>query len=309
MPTGELTIFAVAISTIVAIAVTMIAMRRRWLNHLPDCQVALREATSVHKQIVARADKAYRREAKYHAGLVSDRQRRLESAQQYGRELLGCAGSTFVAYEHQLRTEHGVFPMEGSVRAYTDGSGDLYVDRRTTATRMAAGAYIGGTAGMVAGGMLRKKEYHDTRELYFIVESDYFYTAVPCSPDSSQHLMRLASDVNMAAKRVEFNAVERERLTAISQRDLEEAVDATGWVDATLASLQAAEADTGLVDRCQAACDGAIPFDGLEAVEEEIAAWEADWGEHSASSRAAGRGGYARHAKRELPAAGAIDPQ
>ena len=82
--------------------------------------------------------------------------------------------------------------------AAVDAAGNLAVTKRSTLTRMAAGGVLLGPVGLLGGGMMKKTQKHDTRELYLLIETPTFVAALACKPDDGAKVRAFAAKVKTA---------------------------------------------------------------------------------------------------------------
>jgi hypothetical protein len=124
-------------------------------------------------------------------------------AEKVGRQLIasvtGLDGSV-VAHENSITINGKTFVMNASVRASVDMGGNFFHHSRSTLTRMAAGGFLFGPVGVLAGGMVKKATTHDLRELYLLVEGDEFAAAITCNPNGGPAARQAAAAINQAAK-------------------------------------------------------------------------------------------------------------
>jgi hypothetical protein len=97
-------------------------------------------------------------------------------------------------YDGKLETPQGVIDLTREAATATcDTAGNLAVTKRVTVTRLVAGGIIGGL-------LFQKKQKHDTRELYLLVESESVASIIECDPDKGGAARGFAVEVNNAAK-------------------------------------------------------------------------------------------------------------
>lgn len=144
-------------------------------------------------------------------------ERRAAEAEMVGRERVvsfsGLDGSV-VAEANSLTINGKTFVMNTSVRASVDTGGNFSQHSRSTLTRMAAGGLLLGPVGMLAGGMVKKSQNADLRELYLLIEGDDFAAAITCNPNLGSAARQAAAAINQAAKT--SVGLEKRRSEAIS---------------------------------------------------------------------------------------------
>lgn len=178
----------------------------------------------------------------------------LEYASGYGMRKVGSFHG-LTLYEHQLMVPSGIMGFEtGHVRVTIDTAGNLVQTQRATLTRMAAGGLLLGPLGALLGGMYKKKEMQDTRELYILVESDTIGAVLPLDPDQGPKARRFAAMVQSTANGAPARAQQREQSVAQWQRYLDDMmVQRFNALAAPRAAAAAAEADTARLDAARAA--------------------------------------------------------
>lgn len=88
------------------------------------------------------------------------------------------------------------YNLDASVQARVESGGSI--DRRTTATRVAAGALLTGGVGAIVGAIAKKRI--DLRELYLVVEADEWAELVELKPKQGAQARELAQKINLAAR-------------------------------------------------------------------------------------------------------------
>jgi gas vesicle protein len=208
---------------------------------------ALRDAEKQHAAAVAEKQAALKAATKAHKKAVNAAERDVHQAERHGTKRLGSVG-TVTAWEHEIRTDGGLFAMTPEVTATVQSGGELLVSSRASLTRIAGGALLGGPVGAIAGGLLRKDTSKDLRELYLLVEGKEFATLVDCNPDEAAKVRQFATAINLAAKVSLQRATERAEKVAVAQTALAGVVADTRAVDAAQENLDGIRADTGAVD-------------------------------------------------------------
>lgn len=90
------------------------------------------------------------------------------------------------------------YHLDSSVRASVEAGGSI--DRRTSATRVAAGAVLTGGVGAIVGAIAKKKV--DKRELYLVIEADEWAELVELKPKHGAQAREFAQKINLAARNV-----------------------------------------------------------------------------------------------------------
>lgn len=185
---------------------------------------------------------------------LKDAESKLQEAHSYGTRKVGGYGSVTL-YEHVLTTPQGTINLEvESVTASVDTAGALLESRRSTLTRMATGGLLLGLPGLIAGGMAKKKETSDNRELYLLIESSSVAAIVPCKPDDGARVRQLAASINTASRGAGARAAQRSQLVAQWSQYVEDMrrqrLDAIARAEA---EVEATRADTHRVDAAREA--------------------------------------------------------
>jgi hypothetical protein len=159
----------------------------------------------------------------------------LAQTQQVGlRKLKAYSGKngTATLYEHQVVTPSGTADLlDGECKASVDTAGNLTRSSRTTLTRMLVGGALAGPFGALAGGMLKKKNSTDDRELYLLIESPTVGALIQCNPDDGGKVREFATMVNTASRNA--SNVQQQRTVGIEQ--------ATSALHAARGNVQALE--------------------------------------------------------------------
>lgn len=124
-------------------------------------------------------------------------------------QFFGHVGQLFFYADRVLAYEGGhrptVWPMTSDVRTSVETAGQLRTSKRPTATRMAIGAILPGSA-LVPGFAFQKKETHDDRELYFLAEGSTWAKLVKVDPSLQEVVLTVSAEVNACARRVAQSA-------------------------------------------------------------------------------------------------------
>jgi hypothetical protein len=155
-----------------------------------------------------------------------------------GPKLARYGGMTL--YERAIHTPNGRSSLAGAT-ATVDTAGNLTVTKRVTATRLVTGGIVGGL-------LFKKKETHDSRELYLLMETDELSSAVECPPDDGVAARAFAARIETAAKQESLAAPLRPALVAQAQHDLDAVRGRTSVIDACKQGLAQVEADPSLLE-------------------------------------------------------------
>lgn len=210
---------------------------------------------------------------------VKQAERGLAQAQQIGtRKLRSYTGKNGAVVLHEL---HVVTPsgtanlLEGECRAAVDTAGNLVRSQRTTLTRMVVGGALAGPFGALAGGMLKKKQSQDDRELYLLIESPTVGALIACNPDDGAKVRELATMINTASRNAAN--VNQQRIVAIqeAQASLDTTRQNTQALESGKAEFARVQADTARLDAAKSAMPvAALPSSVAAAAVVEIAAAE-----------------------------------
>ena len=105
--------------------------------------------------------------------------------------VLTCTGASL--HEGYVVTGDGTYYIGPSTKATVDTAGNIAVTRRATLTRFAL-------LGFGPALLFQKKQVHDARELYLLIEDDDWMTIVACDPSEGEKVRRVAARINEMAK-------------------------------------------------------------------------------------------------------------
>jgi hypothetical protein len=91
-----------------------------------------------------------------------------------------------------------VRPVDQHLIADVDMSGGVETTSRPTLTRMAATAFLPGSA-LLPGLALQKRTIHDSRELYLTIEHPEWAAVLPVRPEAALTVRQIAAGLNQAA--------------------------------------------------------------------------------------------------------------
>lgn len=146
--------------------------------------------------------------------------------------------------------------LNGSVSAAVDATGNVAVDRRTTAGRVVAGAVIAGPVGAVVGAAAKKKQVNDFRALYLTVTGPGFSVVFTCDPDTGGPARQFAAAVNSCAMNADRVRAQRSAALKSAQARLEEANADTGAVRLAESRLSSVMADRSEIEAAKLALAG-----------------------------------------------------
>jgi len=229
-------------------------MRRRENARIAAMSPAEREqhdAVVEYRANVARTQKALDAETRSRASRLKAAEKALASAHTLGSAAVtqyrGKDGSANVT-QTDIQVPQGTFPLTAAVNATVDTAGNLATSSRSTLTRIAAGGILFGPVGAIVGGVAKKTNMHDTRELYLLIASDLFATLITCNPDDGQRVRQFAIAVRQAALHADQMRALRSQAVTQAERTLAWEQQNTAPVDAARAHLHQASADTTRVD-------------------------------------------------------------
>jgi DNA repair exonuclease SbcCD ATPase subunit len=197
----------------------------------------------------------------------------LRDAEQSGQKKLG-SYKDVTLYEDRVKTAQGTAKLTPEVTASADTAGNLAVTKRITLTRLAAGGIVGGL-------VFQKKQKHDTRELYLLVETPEFANVTEGNADDGAKVRELAAKITTAGRNAANVARLREQAIESAKRELEQArsdrtaietaEDALRQVEADLTAVESArtalaeiEADTSEIEKRRIELDALRPPDTVE---------------------------------------------
>jgi len=224
---------------------------------LKSAERALKESEKEHESRVKQGQRLLVQAEKQHEGAVKDVQKELQAAQkdydkgiksaekrlrdaeQSGQKKLGNYKDVTL-YEDRITTAQGTAKLTPDVTASADTAGNLAVTKRITLTRLAAGGIIGGL-------VFQKKQKHDTRELYLLVETPEFASVTQGSAEDGSKVRDLAAKIVTAGRNAANVARLREQAIDSAKRELEQARLNRSAVEGAQARLRQVEADVTTV--------------------------------------------------------------
>jgi Short C-terminal domain len=109
-----------------------------------------------------------------------------------------------------VKNDHGgatIYPVDEHLRATMETAGSITVTKHPTLTRMAAGALLPGSA-LIPGFAFQKKQTHDSRELYFVIEHPEWAAMAQVNPNFAAAVREVTMKLNQAAAK---RSLERQR--------------------------------------------------------------------------------------------------
>jgi hypothetical protein len=186
-----------------------------------------RESVQEYRERTRPAEKEYRRETASIDSMIRSAQEQMDKAQATGRATIQTyrgKDGTVTLFEHQISVNGRNFPLDETINAAVDTSGNLARTKRATLTRMTAGGLLLGPVGILAGGMIQKKKLHDDRELYLMVEGKEFTALVTCYPDHGATVRQFAAKISQACKSVDMMNARREKAVESASKNLSRAM-------------------------------------------------------------------------------------
>lgn len=213
---GIIAIVAAILLILAVIVILLVVKEKRRVESLSPADRAVHDALQAakseygeaireHKGRVRAAEKDYRREMGAVDAKMRSAQAQMTKAEKTGRSLVqsyrGKDGN-IALFEHEIVINGKIFPLDNTVSATVDSSGNLARTKRSTLTRMTAGGVLLGPVGILAGGMIQKKKLHDDRELYLLVEGREFTALLTCQPEQGVTVRQFAAKISQASKTV-----------------------------------------------------------------------------------------------------------
>jgi hypothetical protein len=119
-------------------------------------------------------------------------------------EYLGFVGPFIFWSDRILTGDRSVVLMDGDAKASVETAGSLAVTQRPTLTRMAVGSLLPGSA-LIPGFAFQKKQTHDSRQLFFIVEHPEWSIFQEVGPELEAVVREVAVSINRAASQLSRN--------------------------------------------------------------------------------------------------------
>jgi hypothetical protein len=268
MDSSSVGVLVVIILVAIVTLTIVFAVRAKRQKELTRVE-AMSPAERAHHDAVLEYYLAVKNAEKAHAVEIKAREQRLKivekaykAANDFGTRKIasyrGKDGSVSVT-GLTIATPQGNFRLDQKVNATVDTAGNLATSRRTTFTRVAAGAVLFGPVGAIVGGVAQKNKIHDNRELYLMVEGDGFAGLITCNPDDGQKVRQFAMAVKQAATRYPETVLRREIEIKKATKALETERAATGAIDKARAQLEITKLDTSRIDSATRAIESASP--------------------------------------------------
>ena len=152
-----------------------------------------------------------------------------------------------VLYERVIVTPNG---HEVSVRGATasvDAAGSIAVTQRPTLTRAAAGGLLFGPIGVLGSLASRKREVHDTRELYLMIETELGGIVVECPGSDGLVARQFAMAIGTVARNLDTVEAQRAAMAEAARSTLARLEADTRSVDAARAEAARVRRDPALL--------------------------------------------------------------
>ena len=185
-----------------------------------------------HTTAMRNAHKKVERAEKEHRRAVHDAEKAV--AKQQKPKTIGRYRQTTLT-DGTISGPGGGGQLTSEVQASVDTAGNLAVTKRVTLTRLAAGGIVGGL-------VFQKKQKHDSRELYLMVEGPDFAILQECSADDGAKVRKFAQQINVAAKASVARAEERAQTLAEAEGRLSRVREDRSAIVAAKAEAAALEA-------------------------------------------------------------------
>lgn len=213
--------------------------KKAYERRVSDARKLLSQSEKEHERAVKEAQSQLEGAQKEHDRAVKAAEQRVADANASGRHKLGNYKSVTL-YEDRIATAEGTCELSPEVTATVDTAGNLQVNKRITLTRWAI-------AGPFALAM-RKKEKHDTRELWLLIETPSFASLVECDPNDGAKVRELAAKITTAGRNAVSGAQARARVVEEAERELPRAREDRTAIDHAREKLAEVESDVAAID-------------------------------------------------------------
>jgi hypothetical protein len=201
----------------------------------------IRRLEKEHKKHVERVAQELERTRREHQKALKRAEKDLQRASS-PPPLIQTLWPTVRLYEDRVETPDGTRPLTPQLEAAVDTAGNFAVGGRSTLTRMAGGAVLGGGLGLMVGAAAKKDVDKDKRELYLLITDPGWATVVKFKADQGEKVRRLAQQINIAARNVESAKAARRRTIAGAEEQLRATMANTSGISAASDALEAARA-------------------------------------------------------------------
>lgn len=211
----------------------------------------LHEATKEYQLRVGQDEATLQSVTKDWGKKVRSAEKILQGAQSIGSRSLASFGSVRLSEDRIVTSDGTAFFSAGPVEATVDSAGNLAVTKRVTLTRLVAGGIIGGL-------IFQKKQKHDAREVYLLIETPSFGSLVECKPDDGAKVRQFAMKVNAASKSWSLLDQQRDQAVAVATEQLGDVqIGREHQIGQAAQNLDVTRKDTGRMDAAKTSSDKA----------------------------------------------------
>lgn len=248
---------------------------KEYERRVKDARKLLSESEKEHERAVKEARSQLERAQKEYDKAVRAAEKRVADAQASGRRKLG-SYKTVTLHEDRIVTADGSCDLSPEVTATVDTAGNLQVNKRVTLTRWAV-------AGPFALAM-RKKEKHDTRELWLLVETPNFASVLQCDTNDGAKVRELAAKITTSGRNAASIAQTRARAIEEAEHELPRIREDRSAIERAQQNLTQVETDRAAVGAAREALERTeADHDDVERLTEAVAALETEGGPDSTS--------------------------
>ena len=176
-----------------------------------EAKARLKQAEKDHSHAMKGLERSLKDAQKAHDKAVADAEQHLSEVEQ-GRALAVCA--PFTLFADRVHTSEGTVPLGPGMSASVESSGSLQVEHRPTVTRACC-------TGCLPAFFWRKKETHDTRNIFLQLQGPNLASVAQLPPNQEQHARTFAAAFNGAVSGAPAARAEREKAAVAAQADLE----------------------------------------------------------------------------------------
>jgi hypothetical protein len=203
---------------------------------------ALRDARREHDRAVAVADRVLRDAERSRANDLLVARAQLAAAEDPRGRLVGVYRGVEL-YERVIVTPDGHEVTVRGATADVDAAGSLAVTHRPTFTRAAAGGLLFGPIGVLGSLAVRKREVHDGRELYLLIETEAGGLVVQCPGDDGLVARQFALAVGTVARDLDAHDAQRDAIARAARAAVARIEADTATTDAARVAAERARRD------------------------------------------------------------------
>lgn len=241
--------FFASVAILILMVVNFVNFRKAESKKSPE-QKAYDAAQRQYNAHVAAAEKLVKKENKTYRSRVSEFERKLSEANNYGNEILSTISGKEGKFEvtaFELKLPNGSYKLDGHITGYVDVAGNIATKSRSTLTRTVGGGLVFGPIGALIGATARKSTTEDYRELYLLLEGSDFAAALTLDPDKGQEARQFLQSVLNSDKNAVKEAETKRRLIENAVSQLNEAKNDTALLDKAKAGLTDAKGNTDAI--------------------------------------------------------------